>query len=326
MKILRLLLILIVSATVLELSAVIVHAQEFDFAQRIGDTLKEAGVPLTDQQSEKIKAIEWGPGAREDLNKILTEKQQEALQQSRGQRGRGQDFVGMMGRTLEEAGCPLTDEQREALGKIEPDDREKMTEILTKKQQEALQQAFGQRARGRGFVGMMGRTLEEAGCPLTDEQREALGKIEPDDREKMTEILTKKQQEALQQAFGQRGRGRDFVRMIGRTLNRADCPLTDEQLEAIRKIEPGSDAQEKINNLLTEKQREALKNAPRGERQTGRRINPIRMIGRTLRQAGEPLTDEQLEAIRKIEPGPDAQEKIEELLTEKQRKALEKAR
>ena len=267
MKILRLLLILIVSATVLELSAVIVHAQEFDFAQRIGDTLKEAGVPLTDQQSEKIKAIEWGPGAREDLNKILTEKQQEALQQSRGQRGRGQDFVGMMG-----------------------------------------------------------RTLEEAGCPLTDEQREALGKIEPDDREKMTEILTKKQQEALQQAFGQRGRGRDFVRMIGRTLNRADCPLTDEQLEAIRKIEPGSDAQEKINNLLTEKQREALKNAPRGERQTGRRINPIRMIGRTLRQAGEPLTDEQLEAIRKIEPGPDAQEKIEELLTEKQRKALEKAR
>ena len=272
MKILRLLFILIVSATVMELSAVIVQAQEFDLAKRIGDTLEEAGVPLTDQQREKIQAIEWGPGAREELNEILTEKQQEALQQARGQRGRGRDFVGMMGRTLEEAGCPLTDEQREELGKIEsgPDAREKMTEILTEKQREALQRTFrGERQTGR------------RGNP---------------------------------------------IRMIGRTLNRAGEPLTDEQIEAIMKIEPGPDAQEKINEILTEKQREALKNAPRREWQTGRRINPIRMIGRTLNQAGEPLTDEQIEAIRKIEPGPDAQEKIEEILTEKQREALEKAR
>ena len=79
-----------------------------------------------------------------------------------------------------------------------PESREEMEEILTEQQLEALKKAISERGRRR-FQHMVEK-LEEAGCPLTDEQLELLKSLKPRPgmRKKISEILTEEQSKALE--------------------------------------------------------------------------------------------------------------------------------
>ena len=106
--------------------------------------LNRAGAPLTESQIEQLKAIERGPGARETITDILTDEQKEALESLRQKRG-GKSHPGMrMGKIFDEAGCPLTDEQREQIRSLEPglSRREAAMDILTDEQKAVLEKHF----------------------------------------------------------------------------------------------------------------------------------------------------------------------------------------
>ncbi|MFC1512186.1 T9SS type A sorting domain-containing protein [Candidatus Latescibacterota bacterium] len=137
-------------------------------------------------------------------------------------------------RTLEEAGCPLTDEQ---LVSIRETLRSRgmwagITDILTPEQAQALEDAQRERAdaleerfnnmrkvRLERQIDQITRILDEAGCPLTDEQREQLKAVDPGTRigSSLVDILTDEQQATLWDARPQPpnqpfDRNRDFPR------------------------------------------------------------------------------------------------------------------
>ena len=120
----------------------------------VGDILKQAKCPLTDEQVKKLKDLDLSQGreAFQALYAIFDEKQTEALKKILGARP-GRDggpetprYV-MQLVLFEKGGCPLTDKQLEAL-KALPQERgswQKMQEIFTEKQNGEMQKVFGNR-------------------------------------------------------------------------------------------------------------------------------------------------------------------------------------
>lgn len=192
-----------------------------EFIDRIAKTLSDAGQPLSDEQIEKMENLEGGRNFRNEIMNILTGEQKTALRNSfrnNSRRDRGGapnrgNFVELIGRTLEEANLPLSDEQKKQLEGLEfgPGMREKMEEVLTEEQNQALrdarQRSAGERRSPSQFIG---GTLEEAGDPLTDEQKQKLDALEfgPDMRGQINEILTDSQKKILEERREQRGTNR----------------------------------------------------------------------------------------------------------------------
>ncbi len=189
------------------------------FIKRTTDTLRQAGQSLTKEQIKKMEGLEAGPNFRNEIMNILTDDQKNALRNSYrnnprrdrdGDRRGGGNFVERIAATLEEAKLPLSDDQKKKLGELEFGQgmREKMAEILTDDQNKALQEARQRGGNGerRSPSEFIGRTLQEAGDPLTEEQKKKIDALEFGQgmREEMNKLLTGSQKKILEAQRGQR--------------------------------------------------------------------------------------------------------------------------
>jgi len=263
--------------------------------------------------------------------------------------------IRMYARTLNEAGCPLTDAQIEEIKALAPGERsrERLLSILDEDQRRALEEGRERRlehARSGGKGGacgtedgpnvrlrMVARVLERSGCPLTESQVERIRELEPgpECRGHLIDILSGEQKAALEEARRRMGRARGEgrgngrpenegarprVRMVARVLEEAGYPLTGAQLEEIKALEPGTDIRGRVMDILTPEQREVLENnLP--ERAAG--IHGNRRMADVLEEAGCPLTEEQLERIRELPRGPERKDSVRSILTPEQIEALD---
>ncbi|MCD6307803.1 MAG: T9SS type A sorting domain-containing protein [Candidatus Latescibacteria bacterium] len=203
----------------------------------------------------------------------------------RGGRMGGQGVPGLiMGKVLEEAGCPLEESQVTALKELErgPGMRDRITGILTDTQKAALKSAREEHAVERDKEGWQGRrspgrimakVLEDAGCPLGDSQIAAMKDLErgPGIRDRIMDILTDTQKSALEAARAKRadavegrrggrvGRGRKGLRFRS-LLGEAGCPLTKEQIGMLRELPRGADKRAALESILTPGQLTVLEN------------------------------------------------------------------
>ena len=192
--------------------------------------------------------------------------------------------------------------------------------------------AFGQqRERSeRNFTDRLVSIFQEANCPLSDSQLVEIKKLEPGDdfRKNLGAILNDDQKKAYREAMRRResqqprGNSGNYVRMMTNMLEREGKPLTDEQQKKIQKIEPGPDSRDAINEILTQEQKDILKNAFAGR---GPQFF-IERIATTLKEAGKPLSEEQQNKLKELEMGPSMREEMAKILTEEQNKILEESR
>ena len=121
---------------------------------------------------------------------------------------------------------------------------------------------------------------------------------------------------------------RNFTGRLVRIFEEAECPLTDSQLEEIKKLEPGDDFRKKLGGILDDDQKKAYRDAMRRrerQRPRGNSRNYVRMMTNVLEREKHPLTDEQKKKIQEIEPGPDSRDAINKILTKEQQEILKKA-
>jgi hypothetical protein len=108
--------------------------------------------------------------------------------------------------------------------------------------------------------------LKAAGVPLTDEQTKKVNDLDlTKGREAFqgfNDMFTEKQMEALKKALGTRpGRdnGPETPRYITQLVvfEKSNCPLTEKQLTAMVALPNERGSYQKVNDLLTDKQKEA---------------------------------------------------------------------
>ena len=177
----------------------------------------------------------------------------------------------------------------------------------------------GGRQRGRfDYSEMLTRTMEEAGCPLSEKQIEDVKKLQPgpDMQKRLERILSKEQLAVLEK----RDHDRRLNSMI-RTLSNTDFALSDEQQKKLKAVKPGSNSGREIGKILTDEQKAELQKAT--ERPRGGRGDFMGRFAEMLKEAGHPLTDEQTKKLGELEREPEYREKMNEILTEEQRKAME---
>jgi DNA invertase Pin-like site-specific DNA recombinase len=136
--------------------------QTADQSVILADILKNAGCPLTEEQSKKIAGLNFSAGreAFQGLNSMFDEKQTAALIKALGSRegrngGAESPRYLMQLLILERAGCPLTVKQLDAL-KALPNDRGsfmRANDIYTEKQREEIQKVMPRGRRGGGPAG-----------------------------------------------------------------------------------------------------------------------------------------------------------------------------
>ena len=228
----------------------------------IGHLLNNAGCPLDEAQIDQIKNLEREHESREQFLSILTDEQKEALNNVRGNRGKRAGNR-MMGRVLENAGYPLDESQIEQIKNLErgPESREQFLSILTDEQEEALNNARGNRGKRAGNR-LMRHVLENAGCPLDETQIDQIKNLErgPESREQFLSILTDEQKEALKNARKRTHRGAFRRPKIGKILESAGCPFTEEQVSQLKSLKPGPERREQVESILTDEQKAALAN------------------------------------------------------------------
>jgi len=184
---------------------------------------------------------------------------------------------------------------------------------------------------------IMSHVLEKAECPLTDAQVEQIKELErgPESREQLLAILDADQKAALENArekmketrqmsgkngFRRGGKNPSRIGMMAFILKRAECPLTEAQIEQIKGIERGPDFRDNLLAVLEPDQKSALENAPKHRIGAARR--GLRIAG-ILESAGCPLTEEQLKQLKEIKRGPERREQVQSILTLEQKAALE---
>ena len=153
---------------------------------------------------------------------------------------------------LTNAGCPLSEEQRE---QIREGGRGSIRNILTDEQKAALQaEALNKHIRH------ISQRLSTTEYPLTEAQITALQALEPgpEARGALQNILTDEQKELLRRNF--RRRPGMFLAHLLRVLANTDHPLTEDQITALKEIESGPNARAEVMEILTEEQREILRN------------------------------------------------------------------
>lgn len=184
----------------------------------------------------------------------------------------------------------------------------------------------------RGF----GEILEKAGHPLTETQIEQLNELGsgPESRRKMMDILDDNQKEALRKSWGNRRtrtrgtRSREsgvpFHRNIAEILKNTEYPLTDEQLEQLKDIQPGPESRQKMMEILNDDQKEALRKARENRRSMDeeQRAAGLKYITQALEDANCALTESQLEQLKEIQQGREFFRTMMDILDDKQREAL----
>lgn len=113
----------------------------------------------------------------------------------------------------------------------------------------------------------VGDILKKAGCPLTADQTKKIADLDLSQGFQafrgIYEIFDEKQTAALKKELGTRpGRNggpetpRNLMQLI--VFEKEKCPLTEKQLEAMKKIEPGQGSYQQMTDLYTDKQKEAM--------------------------------------------------------------------
>jgi hypothetical protein len=121
-----------------------------DATVTVGSILKNAKVPLTDEQATKIKSFKLGGDFEmfRELGEMFTEKQTAALKEKlgvmQGFEGDEQPAYLFFVVIFENEGCPFTESQIEKMKKIEPGPEgfEEMKAVYTEKQGAVLQEMF----------------------------------------------------------------------------------------------------------------------------------------------------------------------------------------
>lgn len=194
----------------------------------------------------------------------------------------------------------------------------------------ALPASGQQRERSEwNFADRLVRIFEEADCPLSDSQLDEIKELEPGDefRKNLGGILNDDQKKAYREAVKRRerqrpgGDSRNYTRMITRTLEREEHPLSEDQKKKIQEIESGPDSRDAMNEILTQAQKDVLKKAFAGR---GPQFF-IERIATTLKEAEKPLSEEQQKKLKELEMGPEMREKMNEILTGEQNKILEES-
>ncbi len=207
--------------------------------------LENAGLPLTPEQLEQLKALQAAPGVPPQLESILTEEQKQALEKSR-------------------------QEQMDARQEARQELRERM-----EARKDSLQ-ARADRLREHE-LDRIAQILQAAGVPLTQEQLDQLKTAERP-LPKLDTILTPEQKQALADARQQQQREAfqerlDRVReridnqidnrfdRIAQYLEKTGCSLTADQLSQLKAVELGLGFIENIRNILTDQQELAIRDA-----------------------------------------------------------------
>ncbi|MDP2983381.1 MAG: T9SS type A sorting domain-containing protein [Candidatus Latescibacter sp.] len=158
--------------------------------------LKAAGIPLTDDQIAKIKALKLGEG-KGALQSILTADQVNALKKGAGLK-RERLVIGGIAVQLKKAGYPLSVRQIAQIKNLVKGakSRDALMNILTAEQKVALKKPFVDRLAAR---------LKAAGQPLSDEQLKSINAIMPgkNAREQVKAILTSEQVSALKKSISE---------------------------------------------------------------------------------------------------------------------------
>ena len=128
-----------------------VYAQ--DETVTVGSILKNANVPLTDEQTEKLKAFKLGGDMQMfmELGTMFTDEQTKALKDKLGVMegfgGGGEQIAHLFNVILfENEGCPLTESQITELKKVDfssgPEAFEQMQKIYNEKQSAVMEELF----------------------------------------------------------------------------------------------------------------------------------------------------------------------------------------
>jgi hypothetical protein len=162
------------------------------------------------------------------------------------------------------------------------------------------------------FVDRITVVLEKAGLPLSQSQLDAIAKIAsgPDARGAMQKILSDDQKKTLQTALKKQRTGL-FLKGMAQKLKAAGVPLTNDQIAKIKAFKPG-EGKGALQTILTDDQKKALK-----------KLFVDRLTAR-LKDAGQPLSVEQLKAIDGITPGQNVRAQVKAILTPEQVSALKK--
>ncbi|MHB9029974.1 MAG: hypothetical protein ACYC9O_14505, partial [Candidatus Latescibacterota bacterium] len=167
---------------------------------------------------------------------------------------------------LEKAGVPLSADQLDKIKALEPGEKGPgvLRDILTDEQKQVLRKHFAQGPGPQRIMRGMAQQLKKAGCPLTTDQIEKLKALKPGERnrEVVQSILTDQQKEALQAAFRENAEKR--LNDLAARLEKAGAPLTQEQLDTIKALEPGEKGPGALQNILTDEQKEVLRKGMRG--------------------------------------------------------------
>ena len=114
---------------------------------------------------------------------------------------------------------------------------------------------------------------------------------------------------------------------IAGILEKAKCPLTEEQAKKLKEFKPGGDRSgfRAVYEIFDEKQTTALKEALGS--QPGRDNGPERprnlFFTVIFENSGCPFTDAQIAKIKEIPPGREGFEKMREVFTEKQNEIMD---
>ncbi len=166
------------------------------------------------------------------------------------------------------------------------------------------------------IVQMLAPMLQQAGQPLTPGQIEKLSSLQMDAnfQANLMKILTQEQVAVLQQASQQQQQQQGPT--IFDILDQGGKPMSDAQMEKLEAIEPAPGARKKMMDLLTDEQIGVLRNYMENDAQGDN-------IPKVLNNAGEPLSNDQMRKINSIEPGPEAREQLDAILTGEQRDVLD---
>ena len=113
----------------------------------------------------------------------------------------------------------------------------------------------------------VGDLLKKLGCPLTADQTKKIADIDlAGGREAfmgLNAAFDEKQTAALKKELGTqpgRGGGPETPRLLRQLVvfEKSKCPLTEKQVEAMKKIEPGQGANQAISALYTDAQKAAM--------------------------------------------------------------------
>jgi hypothetical protein len=159
--------------------------------------------------------------------------------------------------------------------------------------------------------------LEQAGCPLTDEQKAAIEALTPgpDLKTQVFAILTDTQKGILNTSPTPQQRNGGIIVSLNERLAKAGCPLTDEQKAAIEALTPGPDLKAQIFAILDDTQKCILNTPPAPQQKPG--MTRAEMMNQ-LEQAGCPLTKAQLDQLKALKAGAGLLDRVKAILTPEQ--------